>query len=84
MLIKLDDKCNLQKGSTPAAKQCYENARLALRDASMTGYSKVNACVSRASNAGDANVCAQQVDSEVFNISLEVSRTARACAGNAS
>ncbi|XP_001600532.1 uncharacterized protein LOC100116954 [Nasonia vitripennis] len=67
---------------SPANKRCYEEARQTLRTASFNGYSKVDACVREASTAGNANVCAQKVDTEVFNVSLEVSRAARACVAN--
>ncbi|OXU29609.1 hypothetical protein TSAR_002112 [Trichomalopsis sarcophagae] len=81
ILTKLDDESDSQN-DTPANKRCYEEARQTLRTASFNGYSKVDACVREASTAGNANVCAQQVDTEVFNISLEVSRAARACVAN--
>ncbi|XP_003424551.1 uncharacterized protein LOC100680008 [Nasonia vitripennis] len=70
------------KGNTAAAQQCYENARQELSTATSTGYSNVSACVRQANTVGEANVCSQKVDSWVFNVSLDVSSTARTCLAN--
>ncbi|OXU27172.1 hypothetical protein TSAR_005437 [Trichomalopsis sarcophagae] len=60
------------KGNTAAAQQYYENARQELS----------TACVRQGNTADTANVCSQKVVSWVFNVSLDVSSTARACLAN--